>query len=128
MELKDLYFGWILKENPNFWEDNGYEKIDSSNFHYYGCTIAKANKKPVYRKYLYVCKDTEDASMVEVFPCDVGICHNYIVAIHTWNNAGGSKCSLDVIKQVSDIDSFNNFISEYIGDELEDGSYLLKKL
>lgn len=120
------YFGWILKDNPNFWEDNGYEKIDSTNFHYYGCNIAKLNKYPVYRKYLYLCRDTEDQSMVEVFPCELGsIHHNHIVAIHTWNNAGGNKFSLDFVKQMSTIDSFNKFIMENIGDELEEGSYIL---
>lgn len=120
-------FGWILEDNPNFWEDNGYEKINSNNFHYYGCNIAKLNKYPVYRKYLYLCHDIEDQSMVEVFPCELGsIHHSYLVAIHTWNNAGGCKFSLDSVKQVSTIDSFNDFIIENIGDELEDGSYILK--
>ena len=120
------YFGWILEDNPNFWEYNGYEKIDSTNFHYYDCNIAKLNKYPVYRKYLYLCRDMEDQSMVEVFPCELGsIHHNHIVAIHTWNNAGGCKFSLDLVKQISTIDSFNKFIMENIGDELEEGSYIL---
>ena len=120
-------FGWILKDNPNFWEDNGYEKVNPNNFHYYGCNIAKLNKYPVYRKYLYLCYDTEDQSMVEVFPCELGsVQHNYIVAIHTWNNAGGCKFSLDLVAQVSTIDSFNNLIIKNIGNELEDGSYVLK--
>jgi hypothetical protein len=123
------YFGWILEDNPNFWEDNGYEKIDSTNFHYYGCNIAKLNKYPVYRKSLYLCHDIEDQSMVEVFPCELGsIHHSHIVAIHTWNNAGGSKFSLDLVRQVSTIESFNNLIIENIGDELENGSYILKQL
>ena len=70
----------------------------------------------------------EDDSMVEVFPCNIGcVNHDYIVAIHTWNNAGGSKFSLDIAKQVCTIDSFNALILEYIGDELEDGTYLLKR-
>lgn len=121
------YFGWILKNNPNFWEDNGYEKINPDNFHYYGCNIAKLNKYPIYRKYLYLCHDMEDLSMVEVFPCELGsIKHNHIVAIHTWNNAGGCKFSLDLVRQVSTINSFNNLIVENIGNELEDGSYILR--
>lgn len=119
-------FGWILKDNPKFWEDNGYKKIDSTNFHYYGCNIAKLNKYPVYRKYIYVCNDMEDQSMVEVFPCELGsIQHSHIVAIHTWNNAGGNKFSLDAVRQVATIDSFNTFIMEHLGDELEEGSYIL---
>lgn len=121
-------FGWILQENPNFWEDNGYKKIDSSDFHYYGCNIAKVNKYPVYRKYLYICHDMEDDSCVEVFPCELGsIKHAHIVSIHTWNNAGGCKFSLDIAKQVSTIDDFNKLIKEYLGEELEDGTYLLKR-
>lgn len=120
------YFGWILEDNPNFWEDNGYEKIDSTNFHYYGCSTAKLNKYPVYRKYLYLCHDMEEQSMVELFPCELGsIQHNYIVAIHTWNNAGGNKFSLDFVRQVSTIESFNKFIIENIGNDLEEGSYTL---
>lgn len=129
MNKKDNpWFGWILEENPNFWEDNGYKKVDSSNFHYYGCTCAKLNKNPVYRKHLYICYDMEDDSMVEVFPCEYGVIKDaYIVAIHTWNNSGGSKFSLDVVKQVSTIDSFNKFIMENIGDDLEGGSYILNR-
>ena len=126
-ENNNSYFGWILKENPNFWEDNDYKKIDSSNFHYYGCNIAKVNKHPVYRKHLYICYDMEEDSMVEVFPCGIGVvCNDYIIAIHTWNNAGGSKFSLDIAKQVSTIDSFNRTIMENLGDDLENGSYILK--
>jgi hypothetical protein len=121
------WFGWILKHNPNFWEDNGYEKINPNDFHYYGCNIARLNKYPVYRKSLYLCHDMEEQSMVEVFPCELGsIHHSHIVAIHTWNNAGGCKFSLDLVTQVSTIDSFNNLIIENIGDDLEDGSYILK--
>ena len=128
MQENNPFFGWILQENPNFWEDNGYKKVDISNFHYYGCSVANLNKHPVYRKHLYICHDMEDDSMVEVFPCGIGVvCHDYIVAIHTWNNAGGSKFSLDIAKQVSTIDSFNTFIADYIGEELEDGTYLLKR-
>ena len=105
------FFGWILKDNPNFWEDNGYQKIDVSNFHYYGCGIAKLNHLPVYRKHLYINYDMEDDSMVEVFPCNTGVVnHEYIVAVHTWNNAGGTKFSLDIAAQVSTIDSFNRII------------------
>lgn len=123
----NLWFGWVLEHNPNFWEDNGYEKINPNNFHYYGCNTAKLNKYPIYRKSLYLCYDMEDQSMVEVFPCELGsICHSHIVAIHTWNNAGGNKFSLDLVTQVSTIDSFNKLIIENIGDELEDGSYILK--
>lgn len=123
-----LWFGWILQHNPNFWEDNGYEKINSDDFHYYGCDIAKLNKHPVYRKSLYLCHDMEEESMVEVFSCELGsIQHSYIVAIHTWNNAGGYKFSLDLVTQVSTVDSFNNLIIENIGDNLENGSYILKQ-
>ena len=127
--LKNIpWFGWILKDNPNFWENNGYEKIDSSNFHYYGCVIAKENRLPVYSKHLYICHDTEDDSMVEVFPCDIGgMNSSYIVAIHTWNNAGGTKFSLDIAMQVCTIDTFNALIMEYIGEKVEDGTYLLKR-
>jgi hypothetical protein len=25
------WFGWALKHNPNFWEDNGYEKINPND-------------------------------------------------------------------------------------------------
>lgn len=128
MEKDNPCFGWILKDNPNFWKDNGYDKIDSANFHYYGCDIAKLNKLPVYRKRLYICHDMEEDSMVEVFPCEIGgVQHEHIVAIHTWNNAGGTKFSLDIAKQVSTIDSFNALITEYIGTDLEDGTYLLKR-
>lgn len=124
----NICFGWILQHNPNFWEDNGYEKINPNDFHYYGCDIAKLNKYTVYRKSLYLCQDMEEESMVEVFPCELGsIHHSHIVAIHTWNNAGGCKFSLDLIKQVSTIDSFNSLIIENIGDNLEDGSYILKQ-
>lgn len=128
MKQNNPFFGWILQDNPNFWEDNGYKKIDSSNFHYYGCDIAKVNKYPVYRKHLYICHDMENDSMVEVFPCSIGCLNNaYIVAIHTWNNAGGIKFSLDIAKQVFTIDSFNALITECFGNELEDGTYLLKR-
>ena len=110
MQTNNPYFGWILQENPNFWEDNGYKKY------------------PVYRKHLYICSDMQDDSMVEVFRCGIGVvCHEYIVAIHTWNNAGGTKFSLNIAKQVSTIDSFNEFIVNNIGEELEDGTYLLKR-
>lgn len=120
-------FGWILEDNPHFWEDNGYERIEEPNFHYYGCYLAKVNKHPIYRKKLYVNYDMEDDSMVELFPCDIGgIKHEYIVAIHTWNNAGGCKCSLDALMQLGTIDAFNNFIMENIGDNLDGGSYILK--
>ena len=128
MQENNPYFGWILRENPNFWQDNGYKNVDSSKFHYYGCNIAKLNKYPVYRKHLYICHDMEDDSMVEVFPCGVGaVNHDYIIAIHTWNNAGGLKFSLDIAKQVSTIDAFNALIVDYIGEELEDGTYLLRR-
>lgn len=120
------FFGWILKKNPNFWEDNGFEKIDTSNFHYYGCERAKANNYPVYRKRLYIDRDMEDDSMVEVFPCDYGsIKHQHLMAIHTWNNAGGSKYSLDILKQVGTIDSFNETIIDYLGNNLDGGTYIL---
>ena len=77
MQENNPYFGWILQENPNFWEDNGYKKVNSSNFHYYGCNVAKACNFPVYRKHLYICYDMEEDSMVEVFPCGIGsICHD----------------------------------------------------
>ena len=25
MQENNPFFGWILQENPNFWEDNGYK-------------------------------------------------------------------------------------------------------
>lgn len=40
---KNDWLGWVLKENPHFWEDNGFQKIDSRDFHYFGCKIAKLN-------------------------------------------------------------------------------------
>ena len=121
------WFGWILEDNPNFWEDNGFHKVDSSNFHYYGCERAKVNKYPIYRKTLYINHDMEDCSMVEIFPCEYGgIKHQHLMAIHTWNNAGGNKYSLDILRQVGTIDSFNKTIMENLGDDLEDGSYILK--
>ena len=122
------FFGWILKDNPNFFEDNGYKLVDFPNFHYYGCLIAKANHVKVYRKELYIDYDMEDKSAVELFPCDVGsINHSYIVAIYTWNNAGYTGCPLKIVKQVLTIDEFNHLIMEYIGDNLEGGSYMLKQ-
>lgn len=103
------------------------KKINPKDFYYYGCNAAKLNKYPVYRKSLYLCHDMEDQSMVEVFPCELGsVHHSHIVAIHTWNNAGGCKFSLDLATQVLTIDAFNKLIIENIGDELEDGSYILK--
>lgn len=122
------WFGWILEDNPNFWEDNGYKKIIPDNdYHYYGCSIAKANHYPVYRKHLYICHDMEDDSCVEVFPCELGsIKDAHIVSIHTWNNAGGCKFSLDIAKQIHTIDAFNKLIMEHLGDNLEAGSYLKK--
>ena len=127
MEKKNPYFGWILKDNPNFWEDNGFKKVDSYDYHYYGCATAKLNKYPVHRKTIYINENSEDVSMVEVFPCDIGcIKHNYIVSIHIWNNAGGSRFSLVAAQQICSIRNFNQFILDNIGDNLEDGSYLLK--
>lgn len=121
------WFGWLLQDNPKFWEDNGFEKIDISDFHYYGCEMAKVNKHPVYRKKLYINYDLEEDSMVEVFSCDYGVVqHWYLMAIHTWNNAGGSKYSLDILKQVGNIDTFNKTIMEYLGDDLDGGTYILK--
>ncbi len=121
-------FGWILQDYPNFWEDNGYKQIKSDNYHYHGCTAAKCNKVPVYKKQLYINSDYEEESSVEVFRCDYGsICHDYVVAIHSWNNAGGTGFSLRIATQVSTIDAFNDLIMEYIGDKLEDGTYLLER-
>ena len=120
------FFGWILKDNPTFWEDNGFEKVNTFDFHYYGCIYAKANNLPVYRKQLYIDYDMEEDSAVEVFPIEPGsVCHTYLMAIHTWNNAGGCKFSLDLVCQVSTIDAFNNIIMEHIGNNLDGGSYLL---
>ena len=123
------FLGWIVKDNPNFWEDNGYKKIIPNNdYHYYGCKIAKANNYPIYKKQLYINYDMEDESYVEVFACESGVIkHAHIVAIHTWNNAGGCKFSLNIAKQIFTIDDFNDLIMEYIGDDLEGGSYLLRR-
>ena len=62
MKKINPFFGWILKDNPNFFEDNGFEKIDNKDYHYFGCTIAKVNHKPVYRKQLYINYDYEEES------------------------------------------------------------------
>ena len=122
------FFGWILKDNPNFWEDNGYKPIALSNFHYYGCNIAKENHLKVYRKQLYINYDMEEESMIELFPCGVASTnHSYMVAIYEWNNAGDTGCPLKIVKQVLTIDEFNQLIMEYIGDNLEGGSYILKQ-
>ena len=120
-------FGWILKDFPNFWQDNGYQEIDTKDYHYYGLTIPKANRFPVYRKQLYINYDGEEESFVEVFPCDIGyIKHDYIVAIHIWNNAGWTGSPLRLVTQVMSIDRFNKIIEEYIGAEVDGGTYLLK--
>ena len=121
------YFGWVLKDNPNFWEDNGYTNIDVTNYHYFGCAIAKTNNYPVYEKQLWMNYALEEESCVRVFPFEVGsIKHIYLVSIYTWYRDGGSKFSLDIAKQVSSVKEFNEFIMENIGDDLENGSYLLK--
>lgn len=128
IEKDNPCFGWILQENPNFWEDNGFVKIDTSDFHYYGCERAKLNKHPVYRKQLYVNHDMGDNSMVEVFPCDYGVIkHEHLMAIHTWNDSGGSKYSLNILVQVGTIDVFNKYIMEYLGDDLDGGTYILNR-
>ena len=41
MQKNNSCFGWILQENPNFWEDNGYKKINSLNFHIFHLNLKK---------------------------------------------------------------------------------------
>lgn len=118
---------WQIKKNPTFWEDNGYKKTYPPHFHYYGSEIARINMYPVYVKKLYICRDMEDEALVELFPCEVGVIkHSHLVAIHTWNNSGGTKFSLDAVRQVLTVEAFNEFIMEYLGDNLEDGSFILR--
>ena len=120
-------FGWILEDFPTFWEDNGYRKVDIKNYHYYGLTLPKVNKVPVYVKQLYINYDYEEESRVEVFRCDLcSAGHEYLMAIQVWNNAGVTGCPIRIVTPVSTIDRFNEIIKEYIGEEVDDGTYLLK--
>lgn len=126
--MKDInYFGWILKDNPNFFEDNGFEKINNTNYHYFGCTIAKANNMPVYRKQLYINYDYEEESAVYIFPANIGVVnHEYLMAIYEWNNACGDFCQLKLVRLVTTIEQYNQIITENGLEEIEGGSYLLE--
>ena len=122
------YFGWILKDNPTFWEDNGFEKCNTTNYHYFGCKIAAANNRPLYKKQLYIDHDYEEEAAVEVFCCELGsVADNYIVAIYDWNNAGYTGFALKEVRQISTINEFNALIQEWGLDDVEDGTFLLKK-
>jgi hypothetical protein len=117
----------LLKDNPNFFEDNGFEKIDNKGYHYFGCTIAKGNNKPVYRKQLYINYDYEEESAVYIFPANIGgVNHEYLMAIYEWNNAGGDSCPLKLVRLVTTIEQYNKIITDWKLDDVEGGSYLLK--
>lgn len=125
---KNDWLGWLLRDNPHFWEDQGFHKA-TENINYYGCSRAEINKYPIYRKTLAICSDMEDWACVEVFACDYGVIkHSHLVAISTWNASGGSKYPLDAIKQVSTIHSYNEFIKDYGLDNLEDNETFLISL
>lgn len=124
---KSPCFGWILKENPFFWENQGF--IKKVNPIYYGCKMAEVNHHPVYEKTGYFDRDCEEQAAVEVFSCDCGVIQNdYMVFLFEWNNAGGSKYPMIAAKQVCSINQYNEFIKEYGFDQLEDDESFLINL
>ena len=121
------FFGWILRDHPTFWEDNGFEQIDNSKYHYFGLSIPKGNHCPVYRKELYVNYDYEEEAEVVVFPYEKSpVTHSYIMAIYEWNNAGDTGCPLKQVSHIQTIDEYNKIIEDWGLDALEDGSFLLE--
>lgn len=114
------YFGWVLDNNPNFWEDNGFVKIQSIKHHYFGCNLAKVNHHPIYRKQLYLNYDYEEECAVEVFSCEIGcVQHTYILALYEWNNSGGTDFALKLVRQVSSVSQYNDIIREFGFDKMD---------
>ena len=96
------YFGWVLRDNPDFWKEQGFELKKNPN--YYGCEMAKVNHHPVYEKIRYINQDYEEQAAVEVFPCDYGVIkHSHMVFLFEWSNAGGSRYPMIAAKQVDTI-------------------------
>ena len=121
---KNEWLGWVLKDNPHFWEDQGF--CIKQNPSYYGCERARINHHPVYEKIRYINQDYEEQAAVEVFACDYGVIkHDHMVFLFRWNNAGGGNYPMIAAKQISTISQYNEFIREYGFAELEDGATFL---
>ena len=124
--MKNELFGWIIKDNPKFFEDNDFEKVIEEH-NYYGCETAKINKRQIYKKTLALNSEAEDYCSVELFSCGCGsISHEYLVFLNYWNNAGYVGYPLRAAKQVSSICEYNDFIIEQEFDNMENGTFLLK--